>query len=279
MAIKATTTTDAGGGHLFAVRLLEKFIQFIKTVMTGNLLDFSIKWLTKIGHIALIVAAGVGFFFFVIAGIRVQGAGIFVLYAFGWVIGVFVVQYTAYRFSNAGDDLIANNSTQMSSKAFLDCFGFIAMLAGVVLFFFYIYMAIKVGSLQAFLMGLGLLIFCEFVALIAFNAGTVTMEVVKETSAGQEAIGIATFFMKTLLRLVPIAFGIGIVVFTIMMFIHSFGLFSAAKMNRALFNGVGDATFIVYFGFLPLISYLVFILFFLVVDVIRSILAIPGRIK
>lgn len=291
MATKVKTKEGKGNGdfHLFAVKWLQKLIDFLKRIMTANLLNFSIKWLTKIGHFALLVAAALGFICIIIATIRENKFDLF-LYAIAWVIAVFVVQYTAHRFSPAGETLIANNPTRLSSKAFLDCFGFLALLLGVVLLImgtvtairggenifnlFYILTDIRVKGVEAFLAGLGGLVFCWFMALIAFNSETVSMEIVKETSAGQEAIGIGTFFIKSLLKLVPIAFGVGIIVFTITMFIHAFKLFGT-NWSIAF---VDDAISILIFGLLFFISYLLFVLFFLIVDLIRSILAIPGKL-
>jgi len=276
---KPKKSQGGGEGYLFGVRILEKFIQFIKGVLTGKLLDFSIKWLTLIGHIGLIVAAILGFLFFLIAAIRAPGgAGTFILYALGWIIAVFVVQYTAHRFLPAGDNLIKNNPTRLASKAFLDCVGFLAMLGGIVALFYHIYLAIKLPSFSAFLMGLGMFVFLEFLALIAFNAETVSMEIVEEASAGQEAIGIVTFFMKTLLRLVPIVFGIGIAVYTVIMLIDSFGLFSDAKLSQAVFSGTFDATRILTFAILPFLAYIFFVVYFLVIDIIRAILVVPEKL-
>ncbi|MCK5058592.1 MAG: hypothetical protein KAT34_18195 [Candidatus Aminicenantes bacterium] len=277
--VKSKKSPGGGEGHLFAVRILEKFIGFIKGLLTGKLLDFSIKWLTLIGHIGLIVAAVLGFLFFIIAAIRVPaGAGTLILYAIIWVIVVFVLQYTAYRFLPAGDNLIKNNPTRLASKAFLDCVGFLAMLAGIVALFYHIYLAIKLPSLSAFLTGLGMFVFLEFIALIAFNVETASMEIVGEASAGQEAIGIVTFFMKTLLRLVPIIFGLGIAVFTVIMFIDSFGLFSDTRISAALASGTASAIMIAQFTLLPIASYILFVLFFLIIDIIRAILAIPEKL-
>lgn len=276
MATKAKPKPK-GEGYLFAVRLLEKFIEFIKGVLTTKLLTFSIKWLIIIGHIAMVVAAILGFLFFIIVAIRGEAAEYF-LYAIIWVIAVFVVQYTAYRFLPTGDKLIANNATQLASKAFLDCVGFVAMLLGIIVLLFQIYMAIKLPSLSSFLLGLGAFVFLEFIALIAFHSENASIEIVQEASAGQEAIGIITFFIKTLLRLVPIIFGIGIAVYTIIMFIDAFGLFSNVKFAGAAAAGQVDATTIAIFGLIPFASYVAFVFSFLSIDVIRSILAIPGKL-
>ncbi len=274
---KTNATQGDGGPHLFAVKILGKLIDTIKNKLTTKLLDFSVDWANKIGHFGLIAAAAIGFLFFVILTVRANRFTDF-LFALVWVIVVFVVQYVAHRFANAGKDLIDNNTTRMSSKAFLDCVAFLAMLGGIVTFVYSIYASINMKSIQLFFIGLGVFVFLEFLALIAFNPETVSMEIVKKTSAGQEAIGIMTFFMKTFLKLVPIAFGIGIAVFTVILFIDMFGLFSDAKIAIAAPSGMQDMISIVIFGLIPFLGYLAFIVLFLGIDITRSILSIPGKL-
>lgn len=273
------TKSGAGGnGHLFAVTLLGKFIEWLRGKMTAGLLNFFIKWLSLIGHYALIVAAVLGFIFCIIVAIRANSFSAFIE-GIAWVILVAVVQYTAYRFSTAGDTLIKNNPTRLSSKAFLDCLAFLVLLAGVVIFIVNTVVAIRGGGIDYFLIGLGILIFCWFVTLVAFNPETASMEIVEEASAGEEAIGIITFFLKKLLRLVPIVFGVGIVVYTILLLIDAFGLFgSEFKLAQAYHIGRLHAQQILLFGLLPFLSYLIFVVFFLSIDVIRAILAIPGKL-
>jgi hypothetical protein len=278
MAAKKTTKKkkEEGSGHLFMVKILEKLVDFFKGLLSVNLLDFCIKWASKFGHFGLIVAAGLGFLFAIIFAVRVNSFFAF-LYGIAWIIVVFVVQYTAHKFSNAGDGLIKNNPTTLASKAFLDCFGFLALIGGVVVLIIYIIQAIQVGDVIPFLVGLGLFIFLEFLALIAFNPKTATVEIVQEGSAGQEALGIVTFFLKAILRLVPIIFGVGIVVYTIMLFIDFIGVFGD-NVGFAWQRGNWTASQILIFGLLPFLSYIFFVLYYLVIDVIRAILAVPPKL-
>lgn len=262
---------------LFGVKFMGKFIEFIKGIFTADLLEFSIKWLTIIGHIGLVVAAAVGFLFFLVAAIKGNQL-ILLLYALVWIIVVFVVQYTAYRFISAGATLIKNNPTRLASTAFLDCVGFLSLLAGIVALVFNIYRAIEFKSLAPFLIGLGLFVFFEFCAIVALNPKTVSMEIVGEATAGQEAIGIITFSIKAWQKLVPIIFGVGIVVFTVIMFIDAIGLFSNEKFVYAYQSAYKAGVMIIIFALLPFVSYIIFVLYFLAIDIIRAILSIPGKL-
>ena len=276
--VKETTKIAKPGftAHLFAVNLLEKLVEFFKGIMTSKLLEFCIKWATMIGHFGLVVAAGLGFLFALIFSIRTNTFQGF-LYGIAWVLLIFVVQYTAHKFSTAGETLIKNNPSQLSSKTFLDCFGFLVLIGGVIILIIHIVQAIQVGSFYLFLLGLGTFIFLEFIALISFNHKEATIDIVEGNSAGQEAIGIITFFIKTFMRLVPIFFGVGVAIGTIILFIDAIGLFGD-NVAVAWMRGNITAMQILWAALLPFFSYILFVLFYLAVDVIRAILSIPGKL-
>lgn len=262
-----------GPAHLVMVNLLEKIVSFFQKKMTVGLLDFAVTWLYKIGHFGLLVAAALGFLFTMVFAIKFNSFNAFLM-GIAWVILVFVVQYTAHRFSDAGEGLIRNNPTTLSSKAFLDCLGFLALIGGVVFLIMSIVRAIQIGSFAEFLFGLGLFLLLEFLALIAFNPSTVSVEVTEGTSAGQEAIGIITFFLKGVMRLIPIFFGVGVVIGTVLLFLSFLKLFGD-QAAYAMGMGSQNATYILFSGLLPFASYIFFVLYYLVIDMIRAILSIP----
>jgi hypothetical protein len=276
--VKETTKTGKTvfTAHLFAVNLLEKVVEFFKGVLTSKLLEFCINWAYRIGHFGIIVAACLGFLFALIFAIRSNSFQAF-LYGIAWVILIFVVQYTAHKFFTAGKTLIKDNPSQLSSKIFLDCFGFLVLIGGIVMFIVSIIQAIQIGSVTPFLIGLGTFIFLEFIALISFNPLEATINVEEGNSAGKEAIGIITFFIKALMRLVPIFFGVGVAIGTVMLFIDAIGLFGSG-VSVAWMRGNVTAMQILNAALLPFLSYIFFVFLYLIIDLIRSILAIPGKL-
>jgi hypothetical protein len=262
--------------HFFAVNLLEKLVEVCRGILTSNFLEFCIKWISRIGHLGIIVAAALGFLFALIYAIRTND---FMGFLMGiiWVLLIFVVQYTARKFLNAGETLIQNNPTQLASQAFLDCFAFLALIGGVVALILHIIWAIRGAGFETLLRGLGMFVFLEFLALLAFNPKEVTIKIVKTNSAGQEALGIITFFIKAFMRLIPIFFGVLIVVWTIMLFIAVIGLMGSSP-GRAWNNGIEYATQILSAALLPFIAYIFFVLFYLCIDVIKAILSIPEKL-
>ncbi len=271
------STNQESGFHLFGVRLLEDLIEFIRGLMTVDLLDFCTKWLTLIGHYAVIAAAGLGFLFSFIYAMRSNNFRSF-LFGIGWVLIIFVAQYTAHKFIPAGKKLIQNNPTKLSSKAFLNCLAFLAVAGGLVILIMGIVQAAQSKSWTSFYTGVGAFVLLEFVALVSFNPKTITVDIVPDNSAGQEAIGIITFFIKALMRLVPIFFGAGVALGTVMLFISSFGLFGGS-FDAAFVSGKGFAKKILGAALIPFLSYLFFSLLYLIIDLIQSVLSIPEKFK
>jgi len=262
--------------HFFAVNLLEKLVEFFRGILTSNFLEFCIKWITRIGHLGVIVAAALGFLFALIYVVKDNKFDAFLL-SIVWVLVIFVAQYTARKFLNAGETLIKNNPTQLGSQAFLDCFGLLALIGGVVALILHIIWAIRGAGFEVFLMGLGMFVFLEFLALLAFNPNEVNIKIVKTNSAGQEAIGIITFFIKALMRLIPIFFGVLVVILTIMLFIAGIKLFGDLFKNAwRICQWYGRL--IIATVLLPFISYILFALFYLCIDVINAILSIPEKL-
>lgn len=263
--------------HLFAVNLLEKLVGFFKGLLTSDLLAFCIKWLKFIGHIGIIVAAGLGFIFALVYAIRANSFFGFLI-GLAWVLLIFVIQYTAHKFSDAGEDLIKNNPTQLASQTFLDCFGFLVLIGGVVVFIMAVIGLIQGSGFMTFLSGLGTFVLLEFVAMIAFNPKDISVKMVKSNSAGQEAIGVITFFIKSFMKLVPIIFGALIVLGTIDLFIIGLKLFGDQAPFAWKVINVHVAPRIIGAALLPFLSYLFFVLAYLTIDIIRAILSIPEKL-
>lgn len=264
--------------HLFGVDFLEKIIKWAKGLLNEKVLHFSIDWTTKIGHYALIASAFLGILFALLVAIRLNSFFAF-LYGFAWVVLVFVIQFTAHRFVTAGDTLIKNNPSTLSSIAFLDSLGFLSLIGAVIVLVTGIVRAVQGGGFWFFLMGAASFVLLVLFALIAFNPATINKSVGKKTSAGQEAIGIVVFFLKGIMRLVPILFGVGITVGLILLVIDFTGVFgSESQLTAAWNNAPKTAGTIILFGLLPFLSYIAFVIYYLAIDIIRAILALPGKL-
>lgn len=277
MPEKKQSKKGNGFDHLFFARILEKFVQAMRSLLTEKLLNFCTKWLVLFGHYSIYAASALAVLFGIIGAIRLESFTFF-LYSLGFAVGILIVQYIANKFSNAGETLINVNSSRLSSSAFLDSLGLISLISGVLVFLYQLYLAIKLPAFQPLLWGIGAFILLEFIALVALNPRTITVDVVKETTAGEEAIGIMTFFIKKLMKLVPIVFGLGLIIATILLFISAFGLFSQSRMGLAGSKIMYGYKSLILIGMLPFLSYIYFVFVYLVIDIIKAILSIPGKL-
>ncbi|MEN8223312.1 MAG: hypothetical protein ABFR36_08650 [Acidobacteriota bacterium] len=276
MAVKKKAANKESCNWIF--NLIVKFIDTMRNVLSEKLFEFLKKWLLILGNCGFYIASILALLIGIIGAIRMESFEAFIT-GLAYALGFFILQYVAVRFASAGDKLIENNKTGLSSAAFLDSMGLLFMIGGALALLFNSYLAIKLGSFSPFLNGLGTFIVLELFALLALNPKTITLDVVPETSAGQEAIGIVTFFLKSFMKLVPIMFGVGIVVTTVLMFIHSFGLFKKGMgMSFAWTRVLGDFQMIAAVALLPLIAFILFVFVFLAIDVVRSILSIPSKL-
>jgi len=164
----------------------------------------------------------------------------------------------------------------LSSSSFLACLALWSLLLGVIALVGLTYVAIKSDSLSTF--GTGIVVFaaCELVVWLCLNPTLLNINILPASTAGEEAIGVLTFAMKALLRLVPIAFGVGVIVGDFELLASIIRLFrdqedSVMGSSLAAWMVLGSAA-------LPLIGYVLFVLNYLFLDVIRAILAVPEKL-
>lgn len=263
---------------LFAVGWAEKAIGFLKRLFTEKLLAKSMAGSKALGKYGLAAAAVLGLLLSLVMAVRANSFIAFLI-GVGWVLVVIVAMYVAGRFIDAGEKLIESTSSQLSSTAFLDCFGFLAAIVGTVGFVLLTVLAVQRKSESYFYVGVALLVASVFFAAVAFNPKSVNIAIIKESSAGHEAVGVIAFFLKGALKLIPVVFGVGVVVSAVIMVIKGIGLFGADWRVAAAWSGVvqfGTMAFL--FALAPFLGFLLFILSYLGLDVIQSILSVPGKL-
>jgi len=265
--------------RLWGVAVLEKVLAAAKSLLNRKVLDFAVRWVFRVGHIGLLAAAALGLLFSLIVAIRLDSFSAF-LYGVAWVAVVFIIQYIAHRFAAAGDALIGTNPSALSSKAFLDCLGLLSVIGGLIALALGSIRSIQGAGLRFVLVGAALFVLLELFAIVVFNPETVSTETGGKISAGQEAIGIIVLFIKGVMRLVPILFGIGIAAGFVLLAVDAFGIFgSEYGLLAAWRRGLQTGRTIVAAGLVPFLSYIGFVVAYLAVDVIRAILATPEKIE
>ncbi len=259
-----------------AVRWGDQALAWANHAMSAARYEVVESWVEKAGHFALIIAAGLGLIYGIVGAFKWDQLSP-ALIGLIWIPCVGVVQFGAFKFSSTSRGLIRSSGSQLSSSSFLACLALWSMLLGMIALLGMTYGAIRMDSLSIF--GSGLVVFaaCELVVWLCLNPSLLNINILPASTAGEEAIGVLTFVMKTLLRLVPIAFGVGVIVGDFQILASIIRLlrneeFSIMGASSSAWTVLGSAA-------LPLIGYVFFVLNYLVLDVIRAILAIPEKLE
>lgn len=258
------------------VRWLDALLGFVQRKMNESFFNAGIRRLSSWGLLCIYVAALLGFLVALVSAIRTDSLNTMAL-GLVWVLINVILHYVAAKFLPVTQSIVANTPSKLSCEALPRCVGLLACLAGVVILCLGIAISIQLKALWPCFVALGLLIASEYKAAAALNPQLLSITFDSFNSAGQEAIGVLSLIMKITLRLVPILFGSGLLLGTLYGLIRAFGLFgeNAAEAKAAL---MGLAPILLTFQALPLIGFLVFILYYLTVDVMSAILKVPGKL-
>ncbi|MBU0516395.1 MAG: hypothetical protein KJ621_16685 [Proteobacteria bacterium] len=282
-------------GATVIVGLIAKFVELIGKVLGAKFFDATAYFFTLIGHWATLVAAGLWFVFCLIAAIAIpsQNLAIFI-----WPLGIFklsiaamiiagivgaavilLLQYIATRFLQSGDRLIKSSPSSMASKGYLECVGLLLLISGLVFFIFGI-VGLVSGRVPQFFFSLAWLVITVYWTCFALNQETVNVQIATESSAGQEFIGILSFWAKSALKLVPIAFGVALTVGAVVLVVSAIMcLVGGNTAISGLVNGNMAGNLVFWGLLLPLFAYMGFLAYYLAIDLILAILKLPRLLE
>jgi len=257
--------------HLFDILL-----EAIRKQFPARFVDSTAKLFATCGCYGMYVAMMVSFMFWLIISIKtdqVQPA----MYGAISVLVLAVLQYVASRFCDALDRLNRTTSSTISSSAFIDCFALLAIATGVAMLATSAFIAVRMEEYSGILYGLTVFVVCQYLAFVALNPQTLSISVVPEARAGEEAIGVLSFILKAVLRLVPVAFGAAVIYGTLMLIYACYQIFND-RLAEAMVTA-GDANWkIIYAAALPFVTYIFFLIYYLSIDVCRAVLSLPGKL-
>jgi len=188
----------------------DHFLESARLQFTPHFVEATSRVLAVAGHYGLYAAMVVLFTFNVVLAARTTNLYLIVL-GLAWALALVVLQYIAGRFTAATEKLNRATPGRMSSTAFLDCWALLFMLAGLIVLIGVTLLGLHLEIYYLLLSAVGLFVLLQFVAILAINPDTVHIEIVSETGAGEEAIGILSLLAKVGLRVVPVVFGIGVI--------------------------------------------------------------------
>lgn len=253
-----------------------ELIDSVPGVLKAQRFDDIVDRVTTAGHWSLLLVAVLGLVIELIAAMAGNGSA--VLWGVGWLVALPLLQYTAVQFLGATRSLVTSNRTTLGSEAFLRCYALVALVAAILALVGAIGWGLDTGSIQIFLFGLALTALSLATAWLALNPELLSIRVDRQSSAGEDALGVLSFFVKTGVRLVPIFYGVTLVVGAVQAVIILLGMIgdSQAELINAVMLAELSAPILLWAALSPFLAYIAFIFYFLVIDLMRGILSIPG---
>lgn len=259
----------------------------IAAVLSPRLVGRSLELARHFGQYAVLLGGALGLLVSIIGAIRTNSFGMFIGgLVFVAILGV--AQFAASRFLHAGDALIASTPSRLSSLAFLECIGLLAVFAAVGCLLFGVFTTIQVRDvtpLIGFLLGA---VFFAYVGAISLHPELASVEA-GSGSAGEEAIGLLAFLLKAVLKIAPLFFALLAIVGSLVLLVsvvapNSRFVYGLSRMIPVLSipglngPGLGGIGLVLTATMLPLFAYFWFLIASLPLELCRAILAVPGKL-
>ncbi len=256
---------------------IEDLLGFFRKKYFLNFYDINEKLLVKCGLFGLIFCAVIGLITSLVFPIRYYGIDYKISIAFGilWFFICLVLYYIAWKFIPNIIRIINSTPTKVCSQAFLNCTAFVILICGVTSFFRGLYTWAKISNVEDFFSALIILIFSLYFIILCLNPKILNIQVTKQVTAGEELIGLLSFFMKGFLKITPIVFGYGII-FSDFCMVQM--LFTKCNYVNQVFYKFFQAGSLVSCALLPIIAYIVFLFYYFFIDLARALLSIPSKI-
>ncbi len=250
-----------------SIDFLDAFLCWTRNMFPTEKFEVLSSHCVRYGHSAMVVAQVLVMLFYLVAAVKLS-IGLYILCGIGFAIFLAILQYTADKFFQAGQKLIESSPSKLGSPAFPDCLALLMEVTGIMIFLKFALDARMYHQWNLALVGIGIWALCEAVAYVALNPKMINISISTDAKAGEEAIGILSFFVKALVKIVPIAFGIGSVIGSVALFIAIF-----TPMQDGLpVAGKAALSLIITCACLPFASYVIFAFYHLVLDILQAIL-------
>ena len=191
-----------------------------------------------------------------------------------------VLQYASQRLLTASESAIQVNASFLSSYAVPDCVFVLTVASTLGGALWLLGMAVSDAAVGPAMAAIMLSVVGVFVAMVCIQPPGVSVLIKPHCQAGEEALGVLTFFMKMFLRSTPIAFAAAV----------CYADYKSVEMLWSIFRAAEDVIPFVAMGAtatagllfaaaaIPIYAYLVMLLYYVTLDVLSAIVAIPAKL-
>lgn len=273
-AFGATQLDPQRHDGLCVVRYLERMVERVRSAMGATPADASFDRLVHYGNLAALAAMLVALALGLLTAVR-HAVLAPIPRAIGFVLLLAAFQYAANKFLKAGRTMMEATPSRLSSPAFLNTVALLNAVMAVVFLLGGLLLAVQLRTPGIFAAGVMLAFVAYGVAFIALYPDRINVTVDPGVSAGEEALGILSFSIKVVIRLIPIVYGVGMIVGTLTLVAACFALLG--RSGTTLLGQQGRCLLLTAAAF-PFAGYLFFAFNQLLLDILRAILILPSKI-
>lgn len=264
--------TQPASKHLF-----DMVLNVVRTQFPATFVESTTKGFVTLGTIGLWTAMGLSVVYGLAVAVKEQTHEALVAGCIYFVV-LAVLQFVGTRFCELLVRLNRSTGANVRSTALPDCLALLGIALGAASLIGTLVPAVIEREFWWILPGLAGFVIGAYLAFIALNLNTINVNLVAESSASEEAIGLISFVAKTAVKLVPVVFGSVAVVGGLLLLYACVEVFaSEPKLADAL---ASDAWYLlVRSAALPLVAFLAFLLIWLMLDIFRAILVLPSKLE
>lgn len=259
---------------LMVVRYLERMIAWIRSSMATVPVDGLLDRLVHYGNLAAVAAMGLALVYGLLGAVRHL---VFapIPRAVGFVLLLAAFQYAANKFMTAGRHLMTATPSRLSSPAFLNTVAMVHAVVAVVSLVGGLLLSVQERSFSVLISAWFIALVAYGIAFISLYPDRINVDVDPGVGAGEEALGILSFAIKLVVRLIPFVYGVGMIIGALALLGACFS--RLGPQGYGMLGWQGSRLLLSAAAF-PLAGYLAFILYQLALDVLRAILVLPGKL-
>ena len=260
-----------------AKHLFDLFLDFVRSQFTAAFVESTTRLFVTVGKFGLYAAMALTLLFSLLVALKTHDFEA-VLWGIIYFLIFAALQYIGVRFCETLDRLNRNTSATVSSTLFWIASALLSIATSASVLIGCLVLAIASKELGWIVPGLAGFIVCQYLAFIALNPSTINVSIAPESRAGEEAIGVISFLFKAILKLVPVIFGTFAVLGSVLLLYASVEIFTSSGPILAQIIAENAWRALQCSSTLPFVTYLIFLLIYLVLDICRAILVMPGKL-
>ena len=222
------------------------------------------NWVSSICGLLMYLIGIVYFLRSIIYAIKCESMD-FIWMGLGMLAASVLMNYIGSKVLSNIRGLYSKTVSKLRSNAILDCIALLCVLLGIGALVLGFKVDMGIGGILG---GILLMLIFLLVALTALSPAILAVELNETCSAGEELIGLLTFFMKNFLFVLPYLYIVGL---GYLLYILLFQLGIQAEYSSIM---VMMTPPIIVFGLLPLMAYFLYLAYYFILDLCRAILSI-----